>query len=496
MNRRQKLVQQQFLNNEEAIIKRLDQVYQQSLNDVEAKLEKLTFSIGKLQEEYDWMEPDDPQRARVKSMIQSKIYQKNYQEQLKAQLDGILDKMQVSQFVSVSDYLDGCYTDGFIGTIFDAHGQGVPIMMPIDQEAMIRAVQLDSKISKGLYTRLGEDVTLLKRKITAQVSRSIATGMTFAQMAQQLAGQTRIGYNNAVRIARTEGHRIQTTATMDAMEAAKDRGADVVKQWDSTLDAKTRDSHAQVDGEVRELDKRFSNGLRYPGDPGGSAAEVINCRCALLQRARWAVGSGFTKYNGFTKQIESFDSPESYDEFKKAFFSPENKAYMNYVEQMQDKHGTRDFTKVLGKMSDREYNHYSELLRRNPIYNKNAKKELTNGGISGIMQVDNRTIRQWYVDHVSRIHLDIDPLLPMEDRARLAFEKRNAIRNEARKLMLDQDTKRKLDIEHPNPTFEDFVEIKMQRKGLTREEAIQDIYKTATKTNPNVNKELGIEGDD
>ena len=35
----------------------------------------------------------------------------------------------------------------------------------------------------------------------------------------------------------------------------------------------------------------------------------------------------------------------------------------------------------------------------------------------------------------------------------------------------------------------------MKRKGMTREEAIEDIYMTATKTNESVNKELGIEGE-
>lgn len=27
----------------------------------------------------------------------------------------------------------------------------------------------------------------------------------------------------------------------------------------------------------------------FPSDPKGSAGEVINCRCALLQRARWSL---------------------------------------------------------------------------------------------------------------------------------------------------------------------------------------------------------------
>lgn len=319
MNRRQKLVQQQFLNDEKAIIKRLDQVYGKSLIDINEKIGNLTFTIDKLQQEYDWMDPDDPKKAQVKSMIQSKIYQKQYQEQLQKQVSGIYDSILTSGFTSVSEYLDKCYTDGFIGTIFDAHGQGVPILAPIDQESMVRAVQLESKISKGLYTRLGEDVSLLKKKITAQVSRSIATGMTYAQTAKALENYTRIGYNNAIRIARTEGHRIQTTASMDAMETAKEKGADVLKQWDSTLDDRTRESHAAVDGEIRELDKPFSNGLDFPGDPDGRPEEVINCRCALLQRARWALDEDELKTLQDRASYFGLDKSDEFNDFKKKY---------------------------------------------------------------------------------------------------------------------------------------------------------------------------------
>ena len=180
MNKRQKLVQQQFLNNEEAVIKRLNQVYSKSLTDITGKIENLEFSIGGLQQKYDWMDDNDPDKVKIKSQIQSKIYQKQYQEQLKSQVDGVLKQMQTKSFTTVSDYLDECYNDGFIGAFYDQHGQGVPFLSPINQEAMVTAVQLDSKISKGLYTRLGEDVDLLKKKITAQVSRSISTGETFA----------------------------------------------------------------------------------------------------------------------------------------------------------------------------------------------------------------------------------------------------------------------------------------------------------------------------
>jgi hypothetical protein len=197
--------------------------------------------------------------------------------------------------------------------------------------------------------------------------------MTFAQVAKQLENQTRIGFNNAVRIARTEGHRIQCASTMDAMESAKDKGCDVVKQWDSALDARTRESHVAVDGEIREVDKPFSNGLMYPGDPSGRPEEVINCRCALLQRARWALDGddkSFTKFNNFTKQVEEFDSPEDYGEFKKAFFSKENKKFIKYVERMESQYKTKDWKSILDKMTDKEYDYYSLLTTTNPIFNK------------------------------------------------------------------------------------------------------------------------------
>ncbi len=361
MNKHQKLVQKQFLNNEQAVIKELNRVYNQALSEINNNIRKL-------------MKRFDPDTG---DLPQSVIYQIKYQQMLKGQVEDILTKLKTEQYTSVSEYLDKCYEDGFVGTMFDLQGQGVPLCFPLDQEAMVRAVQLDSKISKGLYTRLGEDVTELKRRITTTVSRSIATGASFQHTAKILANQTRIGYNNAVRIARTEGHRIQTQGTMDACYKAKDKGADIVKQWDSTLDGRTRASHAHVDGEIRELDETFSNGLAFPGDPAGGAAEVVNCRCALLQRARWAASGSFTKMNNFTKEIETFDSPEDYDEFKKAFFSKENRRYMDYVKQMEEKYDTSIFSTVLDSMSDREYTHYSRLVTNNPVF----RKKKTNDGI-------------------------------------------------------------------------------------------------------------------
>ena len=391
MNRRQRIIQERFIDNEEAVIGRLDNIYADGYRDISKRISVLDSDIGYLQKVYASVGDDDagelartflrnkhitPAEAREKlqSRIQSKVYQKDFQTALGKEISGVLDIMHDREFKTISDYLQTCYEDGFIGTMYDLHGQGIPMAFPIDQQAVVRAVQLDSKINTDLYTRLGQDVDLLKERITAQVSRGVATGASWAQVARQLNGETNIGRSNAVRIARTEGHRIQCQAGMDACYEAREMGADVVKQWDATLDGKTRDSHAAVDGEWRELDEKFSNNLMFPGDPHGAAGEVINCRCALLERARWALDSGFSKRNNFTKELEYFDSPQAYEDFKKEFFSPENKQYMNYAQKMQDKYGTKDPAKLYDRMNDRERKHYNELFEKNPFYNKNARK--------------------------------------------------------------------------------------------------------------------------
>lgn len=323
MNKRQKLVQQAFLDNEKEVLKRLEKTYSESLTDIEKKAKKLQDDIENL-DKLTKLAISDEEKEELLSRQRSKVYQKQYQEALKKQVSDVLDKMHKEEFKTVSEYLDKCYEEGFVGSLFDLQGQGIPLIFPIDQESVVRAVQLDSKISKKLYSRLGEDVTKLKKLIASDVSRGISTGMTFKQIAGQLKAKTNIGYNNAVRIARTEGHRIQCQAGMDACYKAKEVGADVVKQWDAALDSRTRESHSMVDGEIRELDEKFSNGLMFPGDPNGGASEVINCRCALLQRARRALDDSFTKMNNETGEIVDFSNIKDYKDFKEAYLKKVN----------------------------------------------------------------------------------------------------------------------------------------------------------------------------
>lgn len=306
MDKSQKQVTAYQLKKEKKAINNLKDAYEDAIEQINQEIQRL---MGPGYE-----------------LTQSKVYQIAYQKQMKAQLEAILDKMNANNYQTINEYINGCYEDGWLATFYNIKGQGIPIVAPIDQDAVLKAVSLDSKLSKPLYEQMGINVKDLKKSIAGELSRGLASGLRYEDISRNIAGQMGIDLNKAIRIARTEGHRVTCQANMDAMNKAKDQGADVVKQWDSTMDKKTRPSHQRVDGEIRELDEKFSNGLMHPGDPAGKAAEVVNCRCVLLERARWALDEAELEELKQRAEYFGIDKSKSYEEFKQKYLKAETQS--------------------------------------------------------------------------------------------------------------------------------------------------------------------------
>ena len=307
MNKRQRQVQQSLLNSELEVIKELEKSYKQAVKDINRVIADLMA------------------RKDIEN-LQAIIYQIKYQNALKKELEGFLSVLHTRNYTLIDNYLKDCYINSHIGTLFDLQGQGVPLMLPLNQEQMISAITLNSKLSAPLYNALGYNIDFLKTSVRQEISRGIAQALSYQEMARNIKNTTNVDYNKSLRIAKTEGHRIQCESAYNVQVRAKQKGADIVKQWDSTLDSRTRESHQKLDGEIVNVNEKFSNGLIYPGDPNGSASEVVNCRCALLQRAKWALtDEEFTKMNGKTNELQHFESVDDYKNFTNIFWGVVNK---------------------------------------------------------------------------------------------------------------------------------------------------------------------------
>lgn len=341
MNKRQLDTEKAKLADEKKVLLALKKEYEQAAKDVQGKIHIHDNKIDVILQEWDGADED------VRSILQSQIYQKKFQEQLKAQIDDTVKKLNGEQYKSIEEYLKDCYTTSFVGSAFDQFGQGIPIVSPIDRKAMVKAVTLDPKLSNKLY---GSYMEQMKDNIRAEISRGIATADSFEHIARNISNRTNQSFNKTMRIVRTEGHAVQIQATWDNVQKAKAAGADIVKQWDATLDKRTRDSHRRVDGEIRELGEKFSNGMMYPSDRRGGAAEVINCRCTLLQRARWALDD--EELETLKKRAEYFglDKTDNFREFEKKFLKAAEKIFESPVIQgVVIAKAVEDFTETLEK---------------------------------------------------------------------------------------------------------------------------------------------------
>lgn len=129
----------------------------------------------------------------------------------------------------------------------------------------------------------GIDLAYGKKQITASVTSSILQGRSIKGMADDLQSRiTTMNRDSAIRTARTAVTGAQNAGRLDSYYAAEKMGIKCRKQWMATLDGRTRHSHAMLDGEIVDNDKKFSNGCRYPGDPNGPPSEIYNCRCTLV----------------------------------------------------------------------------------------------------------------------------------------------------------------------------------------------------------------------
>ena len=155
-----------------------------------------------------------------------------------------------------------------------------------------------------------------------------------------------------------------------------------------------------------------------------------------------------------------------------------------------------DNTKARSKIREwqaRQRDFIDQTGLRRDYFRERGGNQLSGGATSGTMIMSNKEVREWYTSTVANVRDSVDPTLPLQEQAQQVFNARNAIKTQARSLMMDDVERNRLATEKPPPTFEWLVQNKMSRKGLTREQALQDILGTAGKTNVDVDRRFMIE---
>lgn len=136
----------------------------------------------------------------------------------------------------------------------------------------------DQFVSK--VTSIGSDIS---SRLMDELQVGVGQGESIDTLSDRIDTVFNIGDNIATRIARTETHGAAESTTHDSATAISNAGYAVQKEWVATEDKRTREDHSDADGQQVDINDPFIVGgeaLMYPGDPDGSAGNVINCRCS------------------------------------------------------------------------------------------------------------------------------------------------------------------------------------------------------------------------
>lgn len=272
-----------------ALEERIAEVYRQAAEEETETIKKFYDSFAK---------EDAKKKAQVeKGKLTEEKYQRWRLEQLRdgkryeAMRDKLADRMTRANEVAiayVNDSTPGIYSLNRNWTAYTIEqAAGNCDFTLFDEQTVRRLIKENPSLIPNYpeekAVKRGIDLEYGKKQITASVTSSILQGKTIPSIAEDLQKRiTNMSTTSAVRTARTATTGAQNAGRIDGYEAASKRGIKLKKQWLATLDGRTRHSHAMLDGETQDTDKKFSNGCMYPGDPNGRTEEVYNCRCTLI----------------------------------------------------------------------------------------------------------------------------------------------------------------------------------------------------------------------
>jgi len=164
----------------------------------------------------------------------------------------------------------------------------VAAVKPVERSAVIRrALQTSSQ-------KIGKVADTVQRKVSSELAAGLEKGEGLQGLAKRVRGAMKTSRARAQSIARTQVSGAVSTGRHAGMKAA---GVEL-KGWLSSRDNNVRTAHRQAEADYGAgiaLNQPFMVGgdaLMYPGDPNGSAAMIINCRC--LQIAIRARGKNFS----------------------------------------------------------------------------------------------------------------------------------------------------------------------------------------------------------
>ena len=275
----------------EEMEKRLSAIYSRAEKEIQNTADKYFSRFAKQDE------------AKRKLLEQGKITEEEYTKwrkgkvmygkrftEMKEQCAKQLLNVNQTALAYVNGELPEVYSINYNALESSVDGVGGYSFTLVDADTVRNLAVTDTSLLPYKKIDPAKDIPWNMKKINAETLQGIVQGESMDKIAKRLRNVQEMNKTQAIRSARTIVTGAENKGRQDSYARAEADGIILQKEWLSANDGRTRHSHAMLDGAIVDQDKKFDNGLMYPGDPNGRPEEVWNCRCTVA-----AVVKGFKK---------------------------------------------------------------------------------------------------------------------------------------------------------------------------------------------------------
>ena len=302
-----------------AIYSRAEKEIQKTADEYFSKFAKQDEAKRKLLEQGKITEDEYKKWRKGKVM-----YGKRFTE-MKEQCAKQLLNVNQTALAYVNGELPEVYAINYNALAGSVDGVGGYSFTLVDADTVRNLATTDTSLLPYKEIDPAKDIPWNMKKINAETLQGILQGESMDKISKRLRNVQEMNKTQAIRSARTIVTGAENKGRQDSYARAEADGIILQKEWLSTNDGRTRHSHAVLDGAIVDQDKKFENGLMYPGDPSGRPEEVYNCRCTLV-----------AKVNGFKKaQVQkAMAEKQEYTQAEQDEFAALQKKYKNKTEVM------------------------------------------------------------------------------------------------------------------------------------------------------------------
>lgn len=269
----------------------LRKVYEQAAEDLYAKQQSFLHAHEERVKKYQaQLKAGEITQADYEAWMRGQVFQEKAWAQKREQIaQTMVDIDRRAQDIVNTGRLD-VFADNanYIAYSLET-GAGADLGFGIyDSDAVMRLVKDKPDLLPIPEVDEGKDYAWYNKIINQSITQGIIQGEDLEEIVFRIAMQTgETALAGMRRNARTAYTGAQNAGRVEGMRQAKAKGIDVKKQWMSFLDSHVRDTHADMDGKVAEVDDPFQlpdgDILMFPGDPAGKPRNVYNCRCKAVQ---------------------------------------------------------------------------------------------------------------------------------------------------------------------------------------------------------------------